>query len=93
MTTETHYSVVSRLLDSVCACITPETARRLLEVRADAELQSEVDSLADKSTEGTLTPQERERYDTYIAAASVIAILQAHSRAVIRTESLSNGPE
>ena len=55
---------LDRLLDPVVRCLTPEVARRLVELRADPGLQGRIDALADKCTEGQLTPEEREEYDT-----------------------------
>jgi hypothetical protein len=84
MTTDSFNSIASRLLEPIGQCITPETARKLLELRADPALQAEVDALADKSTAGTLTAEEREKYESYIAAASIIAILQSKARALLK---------
>ena len=60
---------LERLLDPVSRCLTPEAARQLVELRADPELQARVDMLADKCTEGRLTPEEREEYETYVRAS------------------------
>jgi len=74
---------LDRLLDPVTRCLTPEVARRLVELRADPELQSRVDMLADKNTEGQLTPEEREEYETYVWTSRFIAILQAKARRLL----------
>jgi hypothetical protein len=49
----------------------------LVDLRADAELQERLDFLADRSSEGQLTPEERSEYETYVQALHVMAILQA----------------
>jgi hypothetical protein len=72
-----------RLLDPVSRCLTPETAQRLVDLRADPELQQRLDTLADKCTEGQLTPEEREEYETYVWAVRFIAILQAKARKLL----------
>lgn len=75
--------VLDRLLDPVGRCFTPEFARRLLELRADAAAQQRMDELADRCNEGTLTSEESAEYEAYIAAASLIAVLQAKARATL----------
>jgi hypothetical protein len=74
---------LDRLLDPVDRCLTPEVARRLVELRADTVLQKRVDTLAGKNTEGQLTPEEREEYETYVRTSRFIAILQAKARKLV----------
>ena len=74
---------MDRLLDAVTRCLTPEVARRLVGLRADPELQQWVDTLADRCTEGQLTPEEREEYETYVRTSRFIAILQAKGRKLL----------
>ena len=70
MTTKT--AVLDRMLDPV---VTPELARQLLAYRADAQMQSRIDELADKCNEGSLTAGEREEYEAYVSAINFLAIL------------------
>ena len=74
-------SIPQKLLDQVSLCLGPEGARKLLELRADAETQARVEELADKCTEGTLTAEERDEYESYIYAANFIGLLQKRARA------------
>ena len=74
---------LARLLEPVGRCLTPEVARRLIELRANPAMQERLDDLADKSTEGTLTEDERAEYQTYVHAIDFIAILQAQSRSLL----------
>jgi hypothetical protein len=39
--------------------------------------------LADRCNEGLLTPEERAEYESLVAVASVIALLQAKARAAL----------
>ena len=73
--------VLDRIIESVSECLTPEAARKLVELRADAATQQRVDELADKNTEGLLTAEEKEEYETYVRASTFVAILQAKARA------------
>jgi uncharacterized protein YciW len=84
--TESAEDVLKRILDPVSRCLNPDAARRLAEMRADPVAQQHVERLAEKSTAGTLTPDERTEYATYVAAAALIAILQAKARALLTTQ-------
>ena len=79
--------VLDRLLDPLGRCLTPEVARRLVQLRADPEAQARIDELADKCNDGRLSPEERAEYETYVWAGNFIAILQAKARAL-----LADGP-
>jgi DICT domain-containing protein len=81
--TEEEILTLDRVLDPVSRCLTPEVARRIVELRADPELQKRVDMLADRSAEGQLTPEERAEYETYVRASRFIAILQAKARKLL----------
>src|SRR5262249_19588628 len=74
---------LERLLDPVSRCLTPEVARRLIELRADPELQARVDVLAEKCSEGQLSAEEREEYETYVRFSRFIAVLQAKARKLL----------
>ena len=76
-------TILDRFIDSLSECLTPESARRLIEFRADAATQQRVDELADKNTEGLLTPEERAEYEAFVEASTFIAILQAKARALL----------
>jgi hypothetical protein len=75
--------LLDRLMDPVLRSLTPESARRLLEMRADASDQIRMEELADRCNEGLLTPEERNEYEAYVAAANVIAVFQARARAML----------
>ncbi|MGV3720525.1 MAG: hypothetical protein ACO1SX_06395 [Actinomycetota bacterium] len=80
-------STLDLLLDPVSRCLTPDAARRLVDLRADPELQERMELWAEKSTEGQLTPEEREEYDTYVRTIHVIGILQAKARRLLASQS------
>jgi hypothetical protein len=75
--------VLERLLEPVAQSLNVEAARRLVHLKADAETQAIVADLAQKCNEGQLTLQEKARYETYIAAGNLIAILQAKARLLL----------
>lgn len=71
---------LARLLQPFEENMTPETARFLLAYRADEALRDRVQDLADKNTEGTLTPLEQAEYEAYAAFTMRMAVLQSKAR-------------
>lgn len=80
MKTKTKYSPLDQMIDNLGKCLTAESAKRLLKFRADAKLQKHIDELADKCTEGTLTPEERSEYGDIVVLDGLIAILKSKIR-------------
>jgi hypothetical protein len=80
------FQVLDRLLDPVTRCLTPEVARRLVELRADPEFQQRMDRLAERCTEGQLTPEERGEYDIYVRSLHIIGILQSKARRLLTAQ-------
>ena len=66
-----------RVLTAVSQCLDRPSAEALLRLRADPELQARIEALADKSTEGQLTPEERKEYEALICVGQFVALLQA----------------
>ena len=76
-------SVLSRLLDPVGRCLTPEVAQHLVALQVDPAVQARLEELADKCTEGQLSADERMEYETYVQALEFIAVLQAQARSLL----------
>ena len=53
--------------------------------RADDVVQTRVDELADKSTAGSLTVEEKAEYETYITASTLIGILRSKAHKILST--------
>jgi hypothetical protein len=75
--------VLERLLGPVTDSLNEEAARKLVGLRADAELQARVDVLARKCNEGELTSAERSEYERYVLVGDLLAILQARARLLL----------
>lgn len=75
--------VLNRLVDPLGKCLTVESAKRVLKLRADARLQTRVDLLAEKSNEGLLTPDERAEYASYVTFGTFVAILKSKARQLL----------
>jgi hypothetical protein len=76
-------AVLDRLVDPLSQCLTPESAKRVLALRADPQLQALVDQFAEKSEEGTLSPAEQAEYASYVAFATFIALLKSKARQLL----------
>ena len=76
-------TMLDRLLDPLGRALTPDSARRLAELRAEPAQQLRMDELAERCNEGLLTPDKRVEYEAYVAAATLIGVLQAKARAVL----------
>ena len=83
MSQESTTAVLDQLFDPVGACLTPDVARRIVSLRASAEVQARLDELADKCNDGTLAPDERRAYESYLRAVNFIGMLQAKARALL----------
>jgi hypothetical protein len=79
--------LLDRILEPVSASLNKEAARKILSLKADRKVQARVNKLADKCTEGELTPDERREYEMYIMADHVVAVLKAKARIVLSRKS------
>jgi uncharacterized protein YnzC (UPF0291/DUF896 family) len=75
--------VLDRLIDPLGDCLTPETARRILGLKADRKLQARVNFLAGRSASGTITPGEKAEYENYVSYGTFVAILKSKARQLI----------
>jgi hypothetical protein len=80
----TAVEAFDRMFDLLVGCFTPDVAEKVANLRADSILQARLDELADKCTEGELTPDERAEYEAYVRAIDMIAIVMAKARKLLR---------
>jgi hypothetical protein len=78
---------LDRFLDPLADCLSPEVAVKVANLRADDEMQTRIDYLADRANEGLLTNDERDEYSGYLHAIDVITVLQAKARSQLRKQS------
>lgn len=78
-------SILAQCLAPLEECLTPELAQKIVALRAAPEMQARIDELADKCTEGELTPEEAAEYTSYVDAIDLITVLQAQARDVLDT--------
>jgi hypothetical protein len=77
---ENGIAVLDELLEPVTRAFSREVAQALLNVRASETAQARIGELAEKCNEGSLTPNERSEYESYVQAADLISVLQAKAR-------------
>lgn len=80
-------TTIDQLIDPVGQCLTAEVAERLVSLRANPELQLEVDRLADKAHRGTLTEDERTQYEQYVSFSQFVTLLQIEARGLLDSRS------
>ena len=83
MKSATTASALERLVGLLGGCLTPESARRLLALKADRKLQARVDYLAERCKEGLLTPDQRAEYSNYVTFGTFVAILKSQARQLL----------
>ena len=79
----TVHSALTDLLDPLGDCMTPEAARKVVQLRVSTDSNSRMQLLAGKSTAGTLTDEERDEYEACVSAGTFIAILQVKARRML----------
>jgi hypothetical protein len=80
---QTATTYLDKLLDPVTSRLTSDMAQHLAELPIDTATQARLDELAEKSTEGELSEDERAEYETYVHALDFLAVLQAQARQVL----------
>ncbi len=83
MNSKNSSPVLERLVDPLSRCLTPESAKHVLKLRADPQLQSRADQLAEKCNEGTLTLDEQAEYADYVAFGTFVALLKSKARQLL----------
>ena len=83
MRTANTAPALDRLVGPLSECLTPESARRLLALKADPKLQARVDYLAGRCSQGLLTPEERAEYGNYVTFGTFVAILKSKARQLL----------
>jgi hypothetical protein len=80
-------SALDRFFEPVGRCLTPAVARKLVALRADRDLQAEIDRLAARCNEGQLSDDERVEYETYVRAIHFLTVLQSKARRLLAKKS------
>jgi len=73
-------TTLDRVFEPINRCLTPSVARKIVDLRADAELIARLEELGVKANEGDLSNNERAEYESYVGAIDLISILQSKAR-------------
>lgn len=85
MTTTPETTAFERGVRPLLQIVLRDKAEAILNFRSDPTLQSRIEELAAKSTEGELSAAERAEYEGYVRANKFIAILQRQARQLLGT--------
>ncbi len=74
---------LEKFLRPMARGLSTELARAIVNLTADEETQSRYDSLAEKNTEGQLTPAEREELESLVRVNTLLGVLKVEAKAVL----------
>jgi len=74
---------MNELLRPLGQSLTPDFARTLVGLKAEAAVQKRMATLAAKANQGTLSASEKVEYDSCVLAGNMIAYLQAQARLLL----------
>lgn len=80
----TTISFLDRMLDPLVETFTPATAQRLVDLRADAQMQKRIDYLREGANHGTLNSEEEAEYREFVEALDVLSLMQAKARRYLK---------
>ena len=75
-----HRSAFQRGVRPLLALLLPGKEEAVLAIPPDETLRERIETLASKSTEGTLSAAEREEYIGYVQANKFVAIMRREAR-------------
>jgi hypothetical protein len=71
---------LDRYLEPMTTVFTPQLAKKIVDLHADADVIARVEELGNKSDAGTLSDEEREEYRSLANAGTLISLLKAKAR-------------
>jgi len=81
---QTILPTIERMLEPLTACLTPEVAQRIVDVRLDdPSTMRRLDDLREKANEGTLTDQERVEYEGFVEGNDLLMLIKDQARSVL----------
>jgi hypothetical protein len=74
---------LEKFLRPMARGLSAELARAIVNLTADEETQSRYNLLAEKNTEGQLTPAEREELESLVRVNTLLGVLKVEAKAVL----------
>lgn len=84
MVEKTEKSSLEQLLRPLRRGLNAELAALLLRIQADDELQARYEDLAERNTEGRLSPAEQSELASMVRANTLLSVLKAEARAYLQ---------
>lgn len=78
------FSPFDRLFDPAHPALTGEGAQMLADLRAEPEVETRMEILAERANQGGLSAEERREYESWVRAGTLISILQAKARLYLK---------
>jgi hypothetical protein len=75
--------LLEQVLDPFVDCLTSDAARKIVALRADPDVQSRLDQLAERANEGSLTREEFTEYEKFRATFHMVTLLQSKARRLL----------
>ncbi len=83
MSNTVEFGALEKLVRPISHKLSEELARALIAVQPDEEAQNRFDLLAEKNTEGTLSPEERNELEALVRANTFLQILKLEARVAL----------
>jgi len=77
-------SLQEQLKNAFAGSMTMQTAEAILNLRSSPEVQAYASTLAERSREGLLTPEEQQAYESYADMVGTVSLLQAQARRALK---------
>ena len=81
---ESSSTLIDELVDPLGQCLTPEVARRIIALRASANLEQRIERLGQKCKDGELTAEEKAEYETIVRFIKFVSTLQSKARGLLQ---------
>jgi biopolymer transport protein ExbD len=79
-------TILDKMLQPATDEMPPEFARKLLNLRADNELQARIEELRTKANSGNISSDETLEYQEFVEAVDIISLLQLKARKILSAQ-------
>ena len=82
---QTTLPALERMLEPLTACLTPEVAQRIVDLRMDdPSTLLRLEYLREKANEGTLTDPEQVEYEGFVEGNDLLMLIKDQARSVLQ---------
>lgn len=76
-------TLLEKMLQPAIDQMPPEFAQRLLDLRANPDMQARIDHLRTKASSGAISGDEEAQYKEFVKALDIISLLQSKARKIL----------